>query len=107
MASGEHVREDRPLRSRRSTIFDPGFNGANEQSHVVVLGGAGSELVGSGENAVQELLGSVDAIGLTEELLGGNDHAVFTPLFLLWGHSFGYAVGEGEKKMAGALGGGD
>ena len=43
---------------------------------------------------------------LTEELLGGNDHAVFTPLFLLWGHSFGYAVGEGEKNIAGAHGDG-
>src|SRR5271170_1104644 len=71
-----------------------------------MLGGAGGEFVGGFEDAVQKLLGTVDAVGLTEELLGGGDHAVFAPLFFVAGHGFGDAVGEGEKDVAGAHGDG-
>jgi len=69
-----------------------------------VLWSAVSELVCGGENAVEELLGGVHAVGLGEELVGCGDHAVFAPFFVFAIHGFGDAVGVGEEDVAGVHG---
>jgi len=50
-------------------------DGADKEGHVVVLWSTAGELVGGGEDAVQELLGGMGAVRLVEKLLGTGDHA--------------------------------
>lgn len=65
-----------------------------------MLRGTGGEFVCSFEDAAEELPGRHGAVGLGEHLLGGGDHAVFTPLIVFAVHRFRDAIGKGEKDVA-------
>jgi len=75
--------------------------GADEEGHVVVLWGAGSEFVGSFEDAGEELIGGGFAVRAVEELPGCDQHSVLAPLFVLVVHGFGDSVGECDEHVAG------
>jgi hypothetical protein len=90
------------LRLRWRVCTDSGLvDGADEQGHVVVLGGSMGEAVGGLDDAGDELLGGSGAGGLGEEGLCGRDHVGFAPLFFGGVHGFGDAVGEGYEDVSG------